>query len=329
MRIAVIIPAYRVREQVLGVIARVGPTVSGIFVVDDCCPDGSGALVETHCRDVRVRVISHEVNQGVGGSTLTGFRAASDAGFDILVKVDGDGQIDPSLIPRLIRPLLAERADFAKGNRFYALESLSSMPRMRLFGNSALSFVNKLVSGYWPVMDPTNGFVAIHASVFRLLPAMKLARRYFFESDLLFRLSTLRAVVADVPMEAVYGNETSNLRISRVLWEFPPKYAVRFVKRIFYTYFLRDFNACSIYLLAGSAMMAFGVLFGVREWVKSVETGLAATSGTVLLAALPVILGFQSLLAAVSFDVVNVPNVPLCRDLQEIAADTCGGAADS
>jgi dolichol-phosphate mannosyltransferase len=322
MRIAVIIPAYRVSEQVLGVIARVGPEVSGIFVVDDRCPDGSGALVQAQCRDPRVRVITHEANQGVGGATLTGFSAASDAGFDILVKVDGDGQMDPQLIPRLVRPLLAERADFVKGNRFYALESLSSMPWLRLFGNSALSFVNKLVSGYWPVMDPTNGFVAIHASVFRLLPAAKLARRYFFESDLLFRLSTVRAVVADVPMDAVYAGEVSSLRISQVLWEFPPKYAVRLVKRIFYTYFLRDFNACSLYLVAGSAMMAFGGVFGVREWVRSVETGVAATSGTVLLAALPVILGFQSLLAALSFDVVNVPSAPLCRDLRHISSES-------
>lgn len=329
MRIAVIIPAYRVSGQVLSVIARVGPEVSGIFVVDDRCPDGSGALVQAQCRDPRVTVIAHAVNQGVGGATLTGFRAASDAGYDILVKVDGDGQMDPRFIPRLLRPLLAERADFAKGNRFYALDSLASMPRMRLFGNSALSFINKLVSGYWPVMDPTNGFVAIHATVFRLLPTTRLDARYFFESDLLFRLSTIRAVVADVPMEAVYGGEVSSLRISRVLWEFPPKYASRFLKRIFYTYFLRDFNACSLYLLAGSAMMAFGITFGLREWIRSVETGLAATSGTVLLAALPVILGFQSLLAALSFDVVNVPQVPLCRDLLEANHDQISATAQA
>ena len=318
MRIAVIIPAYRVTEQILGVLARIGPEVAGVFVVDDCCPDGSGAVVQAQCRDPRVQLLTHAQNQGVGGATLSGFAAASAAGFDILVKLDGDGQMDPALIPRLVRPLLAERADFAKGNRFYALESLTAMPALRLFGNSALSFVNKLVSGYWPVMDPTNGFVAIHASVFRLLPAAKLARRYFFESDLLFRLSTVRAVVADVPMDAVYAGEVSSLRISQVLWDFPPKYASRLVKRVFYSYFLRDFNACSLYLLVGTAMMGFGGLFGVREWLRSIETGVPATSGTVLLAALPVILGFQSLLAALSFDVANVPSQPLCRDLRHI-----------
>jgi dolichol-phosphate mannosyltransferase len=315
MRVAVIIPAFRVRAQVLGVLSRIGPDVAAIYVVDDACPEGSGAVVEASCTDPRVRVLRHAVNRGVGGATLTGFAAAAADGHEVLVKLDGDGQMDPALIPRLVGPIARGRADYVKGNRFHALESLRAMPALRLAGNSLLSFVNKVVSGYWPVMDPTNGFVALHAAVFRLLPVEKLATRYFFESDLLFRLGTLRAVVVDVPMTAVYGDEVSSLSIRRVALEFPPKYALRFAKRLFYGYVLREVSVGTVYLAAALPLLAFGLVFGAREWARSIATGVVASDGTVMLAALPIILGFQSLVAAVGFDVANVPRDPLWPDL--------------
>src|SRR5690606_32001950 len=150
--------------------------------------------------DPRVRVIRHASNLGVGGAVITGYQAAIADGMDILVKLDGDGQMDASLIPDFIEPIINGEADYTKGNRFFDLEELRSMPRIRLIGNAVLSFMTKFSSGYWNLFDPTNGFTALHADVARYLPLSKISKRYFFESDMLFRLNTLRAVVHDIPM---------------------------------------------------------------------------------------------------------------------------------
>ena len=319
-RIAVVVPCFRTRTKILGVLERIGPEVSAIYVVDDACPEETGLHVRANSRDARVRIILNETNLGVGGATLRGYRAALDDHMDIVVKLDGDGQMDPARIPDIVRPLLRGEADYAKGNRFFSLEDLAGMPAVRLFGNSMLSLVNKMSSGYWDLMDPTNGFTALHASVCRALPLDKLANDYFFESDLLFRLATLRAVVVDVPMPATYGDEKSNLRVGRVAATFPGRYLVRIAKRVFYSYFLRDFNAGTVQLVIGLALLAFGAAFGGYHWYESIVTGIPATSGTIMLAALPVLLGGQLLIGAVNFDIANVPRRPLHLQLSQVAA---------
>ncbi len=322
--IAVVIPCYRVREHVLGVIERIGAEVQHVFVVDDACPDQTAAYVADHCRDPRVRIIRNERNLGVGGAVTRGYRAALDAEAQIIVKIDGDGQMDPALLPRIVAPIIAGKADYAKGNRFFSPEDLRGMPMVRLIGNAILSFVSKLASGYWDVMDPTNGYTAIHAVALRILPLQKVDPRYFFESDMLFRLGTLRAVVRDVPMVAAYAGERSGLRVRKVALQFPLKYVSRFFKRIFYLYFLRDFNVGSIEMLGGSLMLGFGILYGGYHWLYAISTGPAPT-GVIMLAALPVIIGFQLLLAAISYDVGNIPRIPLqelyrtAREVQGIA----------
>jgi glycosyltransferase involved in cell wall biosynthesis len=310
-RIAVVIPCYRVREHILGVLEGIGAEVAAIYVVDDACPDATGEHVRASCRDPRVRVMRNESNLGVGGATMRGYAAAMAEGMDILVKLDGDGQMDPARIPSLARPLLRGEADYAKGNRFFSLEDVRQMPAVRLAGNSMLSLVNKMASGYWDVMDPTNGFTALHAPVCRALPLDKIAKDYFFESDMLFRLATLRAVVVDVPMPARYGSEKSNLRVGRAAATFPWRYLVRAIKRYFYGYFLRDFNAGTVLFVAGVALMAFGAIFGGIHWHQSIVSGIPATSGTIMVAALPVLLGGHLLISALNYDIANVPRRPL------------------
>jgi glycosyltransferase involved in cell wall biosynthesis len=313
--IAAVIPCYRVKRHVLGVLAAIPPLVERVIVVDDACPEGSGALVEGECRDPRVRVVRHESNQGVGGATLSGYRAALAEGARVVVRLDGDGQMDPAMIPRLVRPILAGEADYAKGNRFFELEGLRGMPRLRLVGNALLSFASKLSSGYWNVFDPTNGFTAIHAETLRALPLDKLSRGWFFESDLLFRLGTLRAVVCDVPMPARYGDEESSLSVQRVIGEFARKHVVNTAKRIFYNYYLRNFNVASLELALGLPLLGFGTWVGVTRWIAGSQANLPQTSGTVMLAALPVIVGVQLLLAFLSYDLQNVPREVLHRRL--------------
>ncbi len=305
--IAVVIPAYKVAEHVLGVIAEIGPEVSQIYVVDDACPEGSGALVSAKCADKRVVVLTHSENQGVGGAVVTGYRAALQAGADIVVKIDGDGQMDPAMIGDLIQPIIDGNADYTKGNRFDSLVGLREMPGVRVLGNGALSLMSKISSGYWNVTDPTNGFTAIHRHVLKALPLDMISKRFFFESDMLYRLSVMRAVVWDVPMEARYGNEKSNLSVLKALFEFPGKHFLRFHKRLFYNYYLRDMSAASLELPLGAALGWFGLIFGITKFAESVESGMPATAGTVMLSAVPVILGFQLVLAFLSYDIASVP----------------------
>lgn len=315
LRIAVVIPCYRVRAHVLNVLATIGPEVETIYVVDDACPEETGKYVESHCRDPRVTVVYQPENSGVGGATLAGFVRAWSDGADIVVKLDGDGQMDASRISVLVRPLMEGLADYAKANRFFAPELLGEMPMTRLLGNSALSFITKISSGYWRVMDPTNGFIALHTKILGLMPIDKIDRTYFFESDMLFRLNTLRAVVAEVPMPARYGSEVSNLRISRTILPFAGKHLRCFTKRVFYNYFLRDFNLGSVQLVAGTLLTLFGAVFGGLAWWQHSQAHQATPTGTVMIAALPVLIGIQLLLSAINYDILSEPRVPLHRQL--------------
>ena len=306
--IAVVIPCYRVRPHILDVIAAIGSEVSRIYVIDDCCPEGSGQLVQEKCTDSRVHIIWHPENRGVGGALKSGYRQAIEDGMNIIVKIDGDGQMDPKLIPLFIRPILAGEVDYSKGNRFYDLEKIRSMPTIRIFGNAALSMVAKFSTGYWNIFDITNGYTAIHTKVLKKIPLSKISDRYFFETDMLFRLNTIRASAIDIPMDAVYGNEKSNLKISSILVDFISKHLKNSFKRIFYNYFLRDMTIASLELILGVALLGFGICYGLFHWIQAVATSSATPPGTVMLAALPTIVGLQMLLAFVTFDVSNVPS---------------------
>jgi len=317
MKIAVIIPAYKVKQQILSVIKAIDSSIAFIIVVDDKCPENTGQFVEQEITDKRLTVLYHDKNKGVGGAMKTGFKKAMELSADIVVKVDGDGQMDVSFISTLTAPILNGKSDFTKGNRFFFLSELTKMPFTRLMGNSILSLFNKLVNGYWNIMDPTNGFIAIHTSVLSLIPLEKLSNRYFFESDLLFRMGTIRVVVTDIPMIPKYEDETSSLNIFKVLFEFPPKYFIRFFKRLFYQYFLRDFNIGSLELIFGSILFLFGTIFGGLKWYSAIETNIPTPTGTIMLAVLPIILGFQLLLSFISYDMSILPKTPLQLSLKK------------
>lgn len=311
--VAVVIPSYKVTRHILPLLAAIGPEVHQIIVVDDACPEGSGQFVRENCTDERVTVIVHEENQGVGGAVLTGYAHAVSQDADVIVKLDGDGQMDPQLIEDFTEPVLMGRADYVKGNRFYNIEDVRTMPFVRIIGNATMSFASKLSTGYWGIFDPTNGYTAISGAAAAVLPAHKISKRYFFESDMLFRLGTLRARVVDVSMTAVYGDEISGLKVVRNLPLFLFGHFKNFFKRIFYSYFLRDFSAASLELVFGFLALLFGFLFGVLAWWESAAFGVAASTGTVMLSALPIIVGSQLLLSFLNFDMANSPTEPAFR----------------
>lgn len=324
LNIAVVIPSYRVKQHVLDVIAKVEGDATKIYVVDDCCPDETGDWVLLNCNDARVTVIKNITNLGVGGAVMRGYQAAIDDGADIIVKIDGDGQMNPALIPSFIAPIIAGEADYTKGNRFFDLDAIHAMPKIRLFGNAVLSFMTKFSSGYWDIFDPTNGYTAIHADVARHLPFNKISSRYFFETDMFFRLNTLRAVVVDVPMDAQYGDEVSNLHISKVVGEFMVKHVRNFAKRIFYNYYLRDMSLASLELPLGVVLVISGCSFGVYHWLNSLQSGNATPAGTVMLSALPILMGSQLILAFLGYDIANVPRRPFHKSRQSLGQSKTG-----
>jgi dolichol-phosphate mannosyltransferase len=303
--IAVVIPAYKVKVHLLAVIQSIGPEVKNILVIDDACPEKSGEYVMANVSDPRVEVIFHKTNLGVGGAVKTGYKRALQLNSDVVVKIDGDGQMDTSRISDLASPILEGLADYAKGNRFFDVEAVRAMPKIRIFGNLGLSFLTKLSSGYWKIFDPANGYTAINREKLKSISLDKVDNGYFFESDILFRLNLLQAKVTDVQMPAIYDNEKSNLRIRRVLFEFPLKHLRNFVKRIVYTYYLRDFNLASIELPLGIFLSGFGLILGAFAWVNGIVTSTPTQTGTLILIAMSNLAGLQLILAFLSYDTNN------------------------
>jgi dolichol-phosphate mannosyltransferase len=309
--IAVVIPAYHVADTIESVLHDLPDYLRYIIVVDDASSDNSSELVLGLAnRDKRIVLIRHEQNQGVGGAMLTGFRKALELGAQVVVKIDGDHQMDPAHIPALVAPLLEGKADYAKGNRFRDFESLRHMPLIRRIGNLGLSFLTKAATGYWNCFDPTNGYFAIRAEILTQLPLERIDRRYFFETSMLAHLYLLDAFVLDVPIPARYRGERSSMSIWRVLVEFPVKLLATMLRRLLLRYFLFDFSMVSVYLLTGIPLILFGLIFGSVKWIQYLQLGLPAPTGTVILPTLALILGIQIMLSAIEVDMNSAPKMP-------------------
>lgn len=313
LSIAVVIPAFKVSKQILDTINLIGPEVDHIVVVDDLCPESSGELVRTQSLDPRVEVLFHDENLGVGGAMKTGYLRSLELKADVIVKIDGDGQMDSSKIPEMVRVIFEGEGDYVKGNRFFDIETVRSMPKTRILGNLALSFFAKFSTGYWRIFDPNNGFTAISSTALSRIQLGKVDNRYFFESDMLFRLNLARAVVIDFPMNARYGNERSNLKIRRVLFEFPLKHLRNFLKRVMYTYYLRDFTLASLELPIGIALTSFGLISGLLNFEASRDLNQATPPGTLILISMAVLVGVQLILSFFSYDIDSSPTKPISK----------------
>lgn len=315
IHIVAVIPVFNESGQILQVLRSLPPLLHTVIVVDDASTDGSDELVaQAADNDLRILLVRHEQNQGVGGAMVTGFKKALQLGAEIVVKIDGDGQMSPDDLPALLKPLLRREADYTKGNRFRDLQALRQMPPIRRMGNVLLSFLTKAAVGYWDCFDPCNGFIVIRAEVLRQIPLHAIRKSYFFETSMLMQLYLLGAVVQDVPTAARYGSETSHLSIRQVLWEFPPRLVSCFLRRILLKNFLYDFTMASVFLLTGLPMLLGGVLYGGVNWIHYGLLGISAPTGTVVIPAMLIILGFQLLLSTISEDLRSVPRHPLCRD---------------
>jgi dolichol-phosphate mannosyltransferase len=316
-KIAVVIPCYKVKKTIINVIKKIDNRINKIYIVDDNCPEKTGLYLKKSFKDKRIKIIEHQENQGVGAAVITGYKSAIKDGAEIIVKIDGDNQMDTSLIFNFIIPIAKGHADYTKGNRFFNLEEIFNMPKGRILGNLILSFLTKLSSGYWNIFDPTNGYTAIHKNVILMLPLSKIDKRFFFESDILFRLNTIKAVVLDIPIPARYGNEISNLKIGKILPEFSIKHLRNFLKRIFYNYYLRDLSIASFELPLALIFSLLGLYYGVSKWIYFYNTGSSATPGAVMLPALLIFLGIQFFLSFLQFDINSTPVNPIHERIEK------------
>jgi glycosyltransferase involved in cell wall biosynthesis len=314
--IAAVIPCYRVETEINAVLTSLPRYLKYIIVVDDASPDQTSEIIRKFAeKDSRIFLIRHEENQGVGGAMITGFRKALELGAQIVVKIDGDGQMDAVHLLNLLDPLIKAQADYTKGNRFRDFQALQSMPLLRRMGNMALSFLTKAATGYWNLFDPTNGFVAIRSNVLAQLPLDQVDRRFFFETSMLANLYLLRAVVKDIPIPARYQGEISNLSIHRTLVEFPFKLLKILFRRLILMNWIYDFSMASIYLFAGIPLLLFGLMFGSSRWYYYASRSIPAPTGTVILPTLSVLLGIQFMIAAIEIDLRSVPTEPLSLPL--------------
>jgi len=305
-RVAIVIPAFDVRNQIADTLAGIPDFIDTIIVVDDASTDGTAEVLDA-VKDSRVTVLTHKINQGVGGATVTGFRNALALSADLIVKMDADGQMDPEYIPALLDPIISDGYGYTKGNRFLCTEEVRNMPWLRLVGAFCLTFLSKLASGYWHVFDTVNGYVAIKADVVRNLPLNHLERRYFFETDLLIHLNILRVRVKDIPIPPRYGNERSSMRLLAVALTFPTFLLRGFWYRLYQRHILREFSAVALFWVFGTILLLWGTAFGAYTWAKSVYSGHAATTGTVMLSVLPFILGFELALQAILIEINESP----------------------
>ncbi len=308
-RVAAVVPAHNEEALIARVIETMPPWVDFIVVVDDCSTDSTGDAVRG-VGDPRVSLIRHEQNTGVGGAILTGHQVALDLGADVNVVMAGDGQMDPAFLPNLLDPVIEDGYGFAKANRFFSMDSFTGMPRHRIFGNVALSFATKLASGYWHLFDPQNGYTAVHRHALERLSFDRIARGYSFENDLLIHLNILRVPAVDVPIPACYGTELSGIRLRRVVPEMTSLLLRGFWKRFFYKYVLWSFSPIAMFLLFGLMLTSMGLLMG--SWVVAHTLGTAtASTGSVLLAVTPFLIGVNMIMYALMLDIQESPDTPV------------------
>jgi len=327
--VAVVVPAYQAERTIAGTLATVPAWVTRIVVVDDGSTDRTAALVdEAACRDPRIVRVGHATNRGVGAAMRSGYRRALEDGAGILAKMDADGQMDPAALASLVLPVALGRADYAKGNRFVHAREIRAMPAVRLVGNAALSLLSKLSTGYWNLLDPTNGYTAVSREALAAIDFDRLDDRFFFESSMLAELALVRAVCADVAIPARYGDGSSHLSVARSVVEFGVKHARAFARRVWLRYVVLDFSAASLLLLGGLPLATFGVAFGLKHWVRSSVYGVPATAGTVMVAAFTTAAGLFALVQAMVYDIVSVPTVPLTPPRLGLVSPGAGPSRD-
>jgi glycosyltransferase involved in cell wall biosynthesis len=265
--IAVVVPAHNEETQINKVIDTMPNLVDTILIVDDCSSDRTAEVVRANAgiQSGRIVLISHEINQGVGGSIATGYKWCRDNKVDIAVVMAGDAQMDPDDLPALLDPVVEGRTDYSKGNRLISGEAFTKIPKVRLFGNAALSLLTKIASGYWHVADSQTGYTAINALGLKLIDWNKMYKRYGQPNDVLVKLNVAGLRVLDVPIKPVYNvGERSGIKVRKVLFSISGLLLRLFFWRLKEKYIVRNFHPLVFFYAFGFFGMLIGTLIFLR-----------------------------------------------------------------
>lgn len=224
LRVAVVVPAYNESAKIGAAVATVPAFVDHVLVVDDASADDTAAQAArgAAARGGAVEVLRHDVNRGVGGAIVTGYRRALALGADVAVVMAGDGQMDPDDLPALLAPIAEGRAGYVKGNRFLHPAIWSTMPPARIVGNALLSAATRVTSGYRHLFDSQCGYTAIDRDALGRLRLDEVFPRYGYPNDLLSRLRVAGIEVVDVPVRPIYGEHwRSGIHLGTALGPIP------------------------------------------------------------------------------------------------------------
>ena len=302
--IAVVIPAYN-EEKLIGEVLMTMPDfVDLIIVVDDASTDQTSDIVTYYRRSLgeRLLLLSHKENQGVGAAIVTGYKCALAQSIEIIVVMNGDAQMDPEDLVRVVAPVARGEADYVKGNRLLRGESWRMIPRHRYLGNATLSLLTKIVSGYWHIADSQSGYTAIARIALERLDLDRIYKRYGMPNDILVKLNVGNFRVRDVSVRPVYNiGEVSGIRLRKVIPAITWLLLRDFCWRLKEKYILRDFHPLVFFYCMGLTLFPVGTIFGLYLfWHRCFVGRVAPTSA--LFAAFLTISGLQSLFFAMWFD---------------------------
>lgn len=304
-RIGVVIPCCNVEHLIPRVIETMPEFVDKMIVIDDASTDKTNSIVQNYLSNSRVILVEHRKNQGVGGAIVTGYKKSLELGMNVTCIMAGDAQMDPDDLEKVVMPVVEAKADYSKGNRLFTGEAWKIIPRHRYMGNAFLSLLTKIASGYWHVADSQSGYTAISGEVLKELNLDSLYKRYGFPNDLLVKLNVYDCKILDVPVKPVYNiGEKSRIR----LWKVIPMLSLLLLKdffwRLFQKYMIRDFHPLVFFYFLGILLMSLGVCLGLVILYKNtpLSNGPILSVGWIILCALFLISGIQSLFFAMWFD---------------------------
>ena len=264
--VCVVIPAFNEALQIRSVIDSIPAYVDAIVVVDDASTDGtSKAVAQEQKQNSRLFLLRHELNQGCGGALVTGYYWAQENEYDIIVRMDGDGQMNPEDLEPLIKPVAQEQCDYAKGNRFFSGKAYNTMPKVRFFGTAFLSLLTKIVSGYWHLSDFQSGFTAINKKALKIIDWSKMYKRYGQPNDQLILLNIENFVVKDIPVDPIYNvGEKSGINIKKIIFTLSWLLFKRFFWRLKEKYIIRDFHPLIFFYSLGMLLGVISIILFAR-----------------------------------------------------------------
>lgn len=303
-KIGIVIPYYNASKHIENVVKKAAFYSNAIVIVNDCSKE---PLPKSVVEDSSLVILNNDKNLGVGGASVKGFEELKKrADIELMIKLDSDDQMDTRFIPEMIESIQLGYG-FVKGNRFRDFKQLKKMPAVRRFGNFFLSFLSKVATGYWNIFDFNNGFFAISKKTYATIDSSNLKASYFFETSLIAELYFYKIPIKEIAMPAIYGNEKSNMKITKMPALFLKNLFKLFISRLIKSYYIYDFSIGTIYMLFSFLFLTTGIAYGGYNWYVYASQGILTPLGTIMISTLLIILGFQLLLQFIQYDILNTP----------------------